>query len=428
MTDRPDSETSEVSQTSEVSDGFRETPLGPLPVEWETVPFDDAILKRRMSVGKVKRQDFKPSGNVPIVDQGQQFIAGYWDDPTAAYDGELPVIAFGDHTRIFKFVDFAFILGADGVKVLVPDRSLFDPEFLYFAFSNLHIPTKGYSRHFKLLRECVLPLPPLPEQRAIARVLRTVQQAREATEEVIAAARELKRSLMRHLFTYGPVPVDQAERVELQETEMGLLPAHWEIGSARDLFPKITDGTHDTPEKLSQGIPLVTSKLLKQGQVLVSCADYFISEEDYEAILPRSGVGSWDVLYSMIGTIGEVAIVRPEHPRFSIKNVGLFKTGGDRELAEYTTYWLQSIHAQSYVRARASGSNQKYVPLRLLRDFPIPVPPISQQNEIVRFVDAVEAKTAAEEARRDALDELFRTLLHQLMTGRLRVATKTSEV
>jgi type I restriction enzyme S subunit len=146
--------------------------------------FDQAIT-RVTRVPKVKQSDYQPIGLVPIIDQGQSFIAGYTDK--SPYKDNLPVIVFGDHTRVLKFVDFPFVAGADGTQVLIPDSTLFDPLFVYYALSTIDIPSRGYNRHFSLLRESSLPLPPLPEQRAIAHVLRTVQGAKEATEGLSAA-------------------------------------------------------------------------------------------------------------------------------------------------------------------------------------------------------------------------------------------------
>ena len=400
---------------------FKETEVGPIPADWDVVPFEHAILKTHASVGKVKRSDYRSSGAFPVVDQGQELVGGYWDETADAYDGPLPVVVFGDHTRIFKFVDFQFVQGADGTKVLLPDEKSVDPFFFYLSCLHLDIPSKGYSRHYKLLKEQFFPLPPLPEQRRIAGALRTIQDAIAAQDDVIAAARELKRSLMERLFTYGP----GRDPAPTKETEIGEIPEHWEARPARDILEQVTDGTHDTPGKLDAGVPLVTSRLLKGGEVRLDLADYFISKNDHKEVSKRSGVGAWDVLYSMIGTIGEVALVTPELPEFSIKNVALFRSGGSEHLGRYVAYWLQTAHIQGYIAVRASGTSQKYVPLGLLRALPFVWPPQGERHSIVADLVEADSKIAAEEQRKAALEELFRSTLEQLMTGQIRLSAES---
>ena len=123
---------------------------------------------------------------------------------------------------------------------ILPDGKIADSEYIYFVCWSKHVmplaktlvagstpsrqrvdPTAFY--------EINIPLPPLPEQKQIAGVLGAVQEAKEKTEAVIAAAKELKKSLMKHLFTYGPVPVEDAENVPLKETEIGPMPEHWDV-------------------------------------------------------------------------------------------------------------------------------------------------------------------------------------------------------
>ena len=119
---------------------------------------------------KIQTTDYQPRGKHPIIDQGQEYIAGYTDKTDGLYT-EVPVVIFGDHTRIVKYVDTPCFLGADGVKLLKPKCTNADVKYLYYCLCNARIPNTGYNRHFKWLKEIEIPLPPLDEQRRIAAVL-----------------------------------------------------------------------------------------------------------------------------------------------------------------------------------------------------------------------------------------------------------------
>src|SRR5207244_706236 len=124
----------------------------------------------------------------PIVDQGQKLIAAYTDDDSAVVGDQLPLVVFGDHTRVFKFVDFPFVVGADGTKLLKPKPDL-DPKFFYFACLCLDLPNRGYNRHFKILREQLIRFPHLAEQEKIAAVLWKIQKAVEIEDAIVRNAR-----------------------------------------------------------------------------------------------------------------------------------------------------------------------------------------------------------------------------------------------
>ena len=173
----------------------------------------------------------------------------------------------------------------------------------------------------------------------------------------------------------------------------------------------VRDGTHDSPKETSNGYPLVTSKNIKNGVIDLSNT-YLISESDYNLVNQRSKVEQWDVLFSMIGTIGESAIVK-EQPNYAIKNVGLFKTRCNKLLAEWIYYYLHSQQAKSEINARLKGSTQQYISLADLRTFPIELPIIEQRHKIVSIFTSLDDKIDLLRRENATLEAMAETLFRQ---------------
>lgn len=138
--------------------------------------------------GRVRKTDYLEKGSTPVVDQSESFIAGYIDDKAVFSDP--PYILFGDHTRIIKFIDFPFSPGADGVKVLKAGDKI-DSCFLAYYLRYNPVQDLGYSRHFKLLKELEIPLPPLGEQKRIAEILGGVSKAIQILEHELQLLGEI---------------------------------------------------------------------------------------------------------------------------------------------------------------------------------------------------------------------------------------------
>lgn len=141
---------------------------------------------------------------------------------------------------------------------------------------------------------------------------------------------------------------------------------------AQSFCHAVVDGTHASPKQAAAGRRLVTSKHIKNGRVDLSTA-YLISEADFQEINRRSRVDQWDVIFTMIGTIGESALVVDEAPDFAIKNVGLFKSR-DELSGRWLYYFLQAPEARAELDHRKKGSTQQYISLGDLRSFPLLVP------------------------------------------------------
>jgi type I restriction enzyme S subunit len=180
----------------------------------------------------------------------------------------------------------------------------------------------------------------------------------------------------------------------------------------------VRDGTHDSPKYVSEGgYPLVTSKNLTGGTVDLTDVN-FISEADYEQINKRSKVHLGDLLMPMIGTIGSPVLVEHE-PRYAIKNVALIKFSESSPSAVFVRQLLNGHYFEHIVSQKNRGGTQKFVSLGDLRAFPLPVPPVSLQNEFVHRMSMVEKLKTAHRASLARMDTLFASLQHRAFLGEL---------
>jgi type I restriction enzyme S subunit len=169
------------------------------PEHWKVLPFDQVFEDKTGGQVKIKKGDYLHTGLLPIVDQGQNKYSGFTNDFNHLCKINLPCILFGDHTKLFKFIEKPFALGADGVKVL-KQRDDINPKFAYYYLSKLKLPDVGYSRHFRFLKRTFFPLPPIEEQKRIAEILDRADEIRQKRKRAIALTEQLARSTFLDMF------------------------------------------------------------------------------------------------------------------------------------------------------------------------------------------------------------------------------------
>ena len=287
-------------------------------------------------------------------------------------------------------------------------------DFLFYYFSLFDwnkaaegdVKVKGKTLNKQKLKELQIPLPPLPEQQRIVSILdeafAAIAKAKANAEQNLKNAKELFESYLQGVFEkkgYG-----------------------WEEKRLGEVYD-VRDGTHDSPKYHNQGFPLVTSKNLKNHKLTFDDIK-FISETDYFNINKRSKVDVGDVLFAMIGTIGNPVVIEDE-PNYAIKNVALFKVGNNQS-SYFLKYFLDSKQTIDKMMQDAKGTTQKFVGLGYLRSFPILIPPLKEQQTIVRQLDALRAETQKLEAvyqkKMDDLEELKKSILQKAFAGELKTS------
>ena len=389
-------------------------------MSWPSIEFPKAIRKAKVGrENQILSADIQPSGRFPVVDQGQAFIAGYSDAEKRVIRDDLPMVIFGDHTRCVKYVDFPFILGADGTKVLKPKEDLFDPKFFYYALLSLDIPNRGYNRHFTVLKEKTVPLPEKDEQQKIAAVLGVVQRAIEQQERLLQFTTDLKKALLHQLFTQGLRGEPQ------KQTEIGPVPESWEVVPLANLIrSKLQNGAFVQKPEAGKGFlfanvvdmyretHLDLTRLERLDVPADSIAQYWLEDGDILVVrssLKRDGIGQNCIARNLSESV------------FYDCHLIRVQTDHGKLLPEFLSAFWRSDIGKNDLILRSKTTTMTTINQQGISKALVPVTSIEEQSEIADLLEIVDTKIRGHREHKRHLEDLFRTLLHELMAAKTRV-------
>ena len=260
-----------------------------------------------------------------------------------------------------------------------------DPTFCYYLISSRLVRNQlsAAAQQTKIrhtspdkIKACTVWIPELDEQITIGRLLASLDDKIHLNKRINDNLEAMAKQLYDYWFVQFDFPNEEGKPYKSSGGAMVWneklkreIPTSFDVKSLSEII-EVKDGTHDSPKPQDNGYFLLTSKHLTERGLDYASA-YKISKEDYESINKRSKVDTNDILFSMIGTIGNSYFVEETNINFAIKNMALFKTSAKRWFSEYLYLYLSSCDYKHYEGNSLSGSIQKFVSLRTLRDMPI---------------------------------------------------------
>jgi len=419
--------------------GFKETELGALPEEWEVVRLGDVVEK--MKAGGTPRRSEKRfwGGSIPFImiedltksnlyiKDAREYITEEGLEKSNAWIVPPNSLLLSMYATIGETaINLIPVATNQAILGIIPKKHRLNVEFGAYLlkfhakrllFQNIQTTQKNINKG--IVENFLIPLPPLEEQKAIAGILSTVQSAIEKTEKVINALKNLKKSMMKHLFTYGPVAEEEAEKVELKETEIGLIPKHWEVVRLGEV----------AKFKIGRTPPRNVKEYWEDGKYFwVSIADmrnaYIyntnekVSEKAYKEIFKGNIVPAGTLLMSFKLTIGRTAFLMVD----GFHNEAIVSIyPKEQVLKEFLFFYLPTIDYSEFQDRAIKGNTLN---ISKIEKIPLPLPPLEEQQKIAQILQSIDQRIEKEEKYKNALQNLFKSLLHNLMTGKIRVRVK----
>lgn len=377
-----------------------------IPDSWECIKFTNSIEKISTANKKVKKGNYLDSGEIPVIDQGQDFIGGFVNNKELRIECNYPYIIFGDHTKVIKYINFDFVAGADGIKVLKPNGFYYPKLFFYFL-SALPLPDKGYARHYKYLKKSFIPVPPYNEQKRIVakieELFSKLDAGVEALKKIKKQLKNYRQSVLKAAFEgklteeWRSKHINELEQINfllkkiknekqkyrktrvkikpIKQSELSKIPKEWQWTRLENLSHIIMGNSppSSTYNKKEDGLP------------------FFQGSGNFKELYPK--IDRWcskpnkiaqknDILMSVRAPPGPTNLCSKEacigRGLAAIRSLGGIPT-------KYLLYYFRLNEKK--ISSQGTGTTFNSIRSNELRNYKIPIPPLKEQQFIVEEIE-----------------------------------------
>ena len=350
--------------------------------------FDEVFVDKTKYGTKIKTEEYHENGKHLIIDQGQADIAGYTDLEDGLFT-EVPVVIFGDHTRVIKYVDKPFFLGADGTKVLRSKMDDANYKYLYYALKYAKIPNTGYNRHFKWLKEIKIQYPEISKQSEIVDILDRVSGIILARKAELQKLDELIKA--RFVEMFGSLKDEQL---------LGDMSEFVTVGIANS-------ATHAYSES---GIPMLRNQNIKENHL--DDSDLIYIKPEFAAKYESKKLRENDIIAMRTGYPGVACLVPKKYEgcqTFTTLIIRL-KPGNN---PNYVCSYINSDLGKQFIDSEKVGVAQQNVGAKSLAKMPIKIAPKELQDEYATFVKQVDKSKVVVQEALDKAQLLFDSLMQE---------------
>ena len=358
----------------------------------------DEVLKDCTKLGtKIPTSEYLENGKYPIIDQGQNDIAGYYDSDDGLFE-DVPTIVFGDHTRIVKYIDKPCFLGADGVKLLCPVSKDTNCKYLFYQLAHAGIPNTGYNRHFKWVKALNFKIPSSDEQNHVVEVLDKVTELISLRKQQLARLDELVKARFVEMFG-----------------DAKLNPYDFPCNSLSEYILFLTSGSRGWSQYFTDsGEYFITIKNVKNCRITLQDVQYVIPPDNAEA--KRTKVQENDLLISITADLGRTGVVPKEiakHGAYINQHLTCIRLNLEKVNPIYVAYYMESDAGKEQFASKNQSAVKAGLNFNAINSLKLIVPPLSLQNDFAAFVERVDQQKQTVQQSLEKLELMKKALMQE---------------